>query len=80
VRHRLDGGQERPDLALQCVAAGRVKPAADGRLANRARAYFWLWPIARPNEISPLSIRTLKPQSGLEHTHALYVMGAPSRP
>ena len=26
------------------------------------------------------SIRKLKPQSGLLHTHALYVIGAPSRP
>jgi hypothetical protein len=28
-------------------------------------------PIVRPWLISPLSMRTLKPQSGLLHTHAL---------
>jgi len=27
--------------------------------------------IGRPMEISPLSIRTLNPQGGLEQTHAL---------
>jgi len=48
-------------------------------LAGRA-SYLTLWPMTRPNEISPLSIRMLKPQSGLVQAHALYLMGAPSRP
>jgi hypothetical protein len=37
-------------------------------------------PTARPYPISPLSMRTLNPHSALLHTHALYVIGAPSRP
>jgi hypothetical protein len=39
-----------------------------------------LLPIVLPIEISPLSMRTLNPQTGFEQTHALYMMGAPSRP
>lgn len=34
-------------------------------------AYLKLWPIALPKVISPLSMRMLNPQSGLEQTHAL---------
>lgn len=44
------------------------------------RCYFTDVLMSRPTLISPLSIRMLNPQSGLLHTHALYVMGAPSRP
>ena len=42
--------------------------------------YLRDWPIVLPTLISPLSILRLKPHSGFEHTHALYVIGAPSRP
>jgi hypothetical protein len=45
-----------------------------------AGGYLKLCPIARPSEISPLSMRRLNPQSGLVQTQALYVIGAPSRP
>jgi hypothetical protein len=37
-------------------------------------------PIGLPKLISPLSIRMENPHWGLEHTQALYVMAAPSRP
>ena len=37
-----------------------------------ATPYLKLCPIARPNEISPLSMRRLNPQSGFVHAHALY--------
>jgi hypothetical protein len=47
-----------------------IEPPRDRRCANE-RGYFELWPMVRPKEISPLSIRMLNPQSGLLHTHAL---------
>ena len=44
-----------------------------GRLGRRARRGIYLCdcPTDRPKLISPLSMRKLKPQSGLLHTHAL---------
>ena len=59
------------DLVREPGGIGRIEaPARRGR-ADRTQAYFELWPIVRPKEISPLSIRMLKPHSGLVQTHAL---------
>ena len=73
VRDGVYGGEQGANLTLQRrFRSGVEAPAYGGRTDwNRCRGYFKLWPIARPNEISPLSIRTLNPQSGLLHTHAL---------
>ena len=73
-RRRRAGRHPREQLThgpLQLGAASRVEAPADGGRAHRTRAYLRLWPIVRPKEISPLSMRMLNPQSGFVHTQAL---------
>src|SRR2546427_6772776 len=74
------GVEQLPHRALELTLRSRVEAPAHGRCAHGVQAYLKLWPMARPKEISPLSMRILNPHSGFEQTHALYVIGAPSRP
>ena len=64
VRKKSDNG------GVELNRIGGIEPSRDRRCTNE-RGYFELWPIVRPKEISPLSIRMLNPQSGLLHTQAL---------
>ena len=75
--HEVRGpvGLEKPTDESRERAGRGGEGAGDGALARqeqrRPRAYLKDWPSVRPIEISPLSIRRLKPQSGLLQTHAL---------
>jgi hypothetical protein len=71
--------EKRDNGGVELKRISWIEPSRDRGCANEG-GYFELCPIVRPNEISPLSIRMLNPQSGLLHTQALYVIGAPSRP
>src|SRR3989454_94582 len=65
------GVEQLPHRALELVPRSRVEAPAHGRRAHGVQAYLKLWPIARPKEISPLSMRMLNPHSGFEQTQAL---------
>jgi hypothetical protein len=72
---------------MRSSSGGSASGATDGetaaggrRMSPRVCYLLCEGPTDRPKLISPLSIRKLKPQSGLLHTHALNVIGAPSRP
>jgi hypothetical protein len=64
-----------PSIATQSETAARWPP-----MLAAGCCYLCGCPTDLPKLISPLSIRKLKPQSGLLQTQALYVMGAPSLP
>ena len=68
---RRHGVEQLLDGALELGLCPRVETAADRGRADRVQDYLKLWPIARPKEISPLSMRMLNPQSGFVHTQAL---------
>jgi len=81
---RLGGGDDvRGHAAVVrqgSIVVGGWRNGGQRAAVSTARHYLCDCPTDRPKLISPLSIRKLNPQSGLLHTHALYVMGAPSRP
>src|SRR2546422_7348602 len=73
VRH---GGEQLPHGALQLALRPRIEAPAHGGRPPPLQASFKIWPIAAPNEISPLSMRMLEPPSGLGRTPALLGIGA----
>ena len=79
---RVGDGQVEGQTQMSDERLSARRPASRPRCLPRVHAPSHLcdWPMVRPKLISPLSMRMLNPHSGLLHTQALNVMGAPSRP